>query len=404
MTYTDTPLNMQAAKYVVFILIILLYFLWGILRKRFSGDIKTIERISLVVYAILICYPVLLFIFNPKPYFIETAIFFIMLIPALAYKPVDISVKSLSNQFIIFIWISIVWEIMQIALYHLAGRLPALAWATAASVRYGSIWDDPNGYAVFMSFMIPFVYFRYYRQPWLMAGLEGILLVFLILTQSMTGMAALCLSLLMGGGILILGRAADKKTLLGLLAVVPIFLLMITFYYFSSPLPADVMEEKSQSIEGHKAAWLVMQDYLSGEGSLSASKPNELRPWRQNRILKQLGDRVTIPARWFVQTESGYVNIVINIGWFYLLIYLMAGFLGLIMLYQVLLHEYSGPGLDLFYAAYFFIIGYFLALLNLPLEEIFPINILMVVSLLIGHVAWVKRKEFLYSSLQGAAS
>ncbi|MGE5392024.1 MAG: hypothetical protein ACM3PE_13280 [Deltaproteobacteria bacterium] len=307
--------------------------------------------------------------------------------------------KMLSDQFIIFIWISIVWEIVQIALYHLTGRLPALAWGTAASVRYGSIWDDPNGYAVFMIFMVPFIYFRYYRRPWMMAGLEGILLVFLILTQSMTGMATLCLSLVFGVGLLILGRAAHKKALLGLLAVVPVFLLMVTLYHFSNPPSADVVEGKNRSIQEHKSAWLMLQGYLSGDGNFNSDlKPAEVRSRQQDRPPKHLGDRLDNPVRRFVQTESGYVNIFINTGWFYLLMYLIAGAIGLITLYQALLKEYSGPGLDLCYGAYFFIIGYYVALLNLPLEQIFPINILMVVSLLIAHFA----RSRIYS-LQGVA-
>ena len=101
-----------------------------------------------------------------------------------------IEAKMLDKTFEIFVYISIVYELIQILLYYAIGRLPALAYDTGVitDVRYGSVWDDPNGFGIFLLFLIPYSFLKF-------KGMKKIIIVtilvgLLVLTWSLTAFLA----------------------------------------------------------------------------------------------------------------------------------------------------------------------------------------------------------------------
>lgn len=74
--------------------------------------------------------------------------------------------------------------------------------------------------------------------------------------------------------------------------------------------------------------------------------------------------------------ESGYLNLVSNFGLIYLLVYLAMGAIAISRYYRLLLSPTSSFDTKAFAsAAFLFLVSVHVALINLPFETIFPINL-----------------------------
>ena len=184
-TYSDTPLAFQLLKYAILGCLLLVL----VLQFRVTTRIPYRNRKIFLITALLIVQFIVLGGLSKNLDAISTAL---ILVPILFYvRCGDLpSLSKVEKILMVFWWFSFTYELLQIALYVVFKRLPALAYPTGkiTDVRFGGAWDDPNGYALFTLFYL-FYFLVKYR------GIKqfcyvGATLLMLILTWSGTGFIA----------------------------------------------------------------------------------------------------------------------------------------------------------------------------------------------------------------------
>lgn len=270
-TYAETPFAIQMLKYVLLAGILLCMFL-SVFNKNLSGR----HKIPLFLIGFLILQNIYAFFVTSS---INSLIAIMCLLPAFPILAVseEIDIEPMKNVLNVFLYFTIFYEFVQIILFATKGRLPALGWATGklTDVRFGGAWDDPNGFALLLSFYLPYTFysFRGFKRGVLLL----ILFVFLILTWSMTGIVAffavwmVCIIAKISkikfhfslakflGGI-----AAFVVLCIGLAAVTVYFWDYIVFF----------LQAKQESIQQHLEGWKVDLSF----GLLSGLQPNGERP------------------------------------------------------------------------------------------------------------------------------
>lgn len=147
-----------------------------------------------------------------------------------------------------FLLIAIVVEAVQVVLFRVSGRLPALAYEGSVSVRFGSILDDPNTWGILTALLLPIAWLNYRNNRIWRLLIVGVLLSMLILTQSITGIIATVVAV----GVLLTARDALGRfespffviSLVGLAALVANRIGLTS-------IVNQVLETKQGSIEQH---------------------------------------------------------------------------------------------------------------------------------------------------------
>ncbi|MNL22724.1 hypothetical protein D3C87_1440820 [compost metagenome] len=227
-------------------------------------------------------------------------------------------------------------------------------------MRFGSIWDDPNGFAFVLTFLIPFVLAT--RMSHLYRGLlTGILLLAMLLTQSLTGIFSFAVALISGVFLLALllrtpGYWKQGFSLVMLYALGAILALTVII---KLPIFQEFLYLKSGSIDDHLRTMGAIHDatlvnYLG------------LRP----------ADRVS---------ETGYINLVYNFGVLYFLAYVaMLGY-SLVRLMRKIRENQGQGGVEVYYGAFFYVLSFAVGMLNLPLDSVFPLNLILVACILVSY-------------------
>ena len=358
-TYQDTPFVLAITKYVLVLILLLYYFM----RASISQDLvknNLSEAIGFVVVLYLFAHAFLGAILSKNVYLLEAGLFFVVILPIYVFRFSGISMSKLSKYVAYFIYLSIVFELLQIILFYSFGRLPALAYKDSLLVRFGSIWDDPNGFSFVITFLLAFVVYSGYRY---VKKVVLILILFsmLLITQSFTGIAATVGAFVAGNWILIFFEKNKKtlkyitySTLFGIICVASIF------YLINTDLFAGIMFLKSDSISEHLSVIQVLEN--AGPLQLLGLSPYGL------------------------YGESGYINILLNFGFIYLLLYLSIGVITVIRIVKAINKHKNKPGTEIFYGMLYFVIAFYIGMLNLPLETVFPLNLLLVVFYVLAYV------------------
>lgn len=252
--------------------------------------------------------------------------------------------KELNKVFFVFLYACLAFQIFQYWNFFYFERLPALAYYDSISVRFGGVWDDPNGFALWLSFLIPFAFISI-RNKFFRISVLFTLLIFLISTQSLTGI----FSFLGASSIIFIFsrrniyNAFFKGVIILTLSCLTVVLILGIFDDFFKLF----WELKSGSVDGHAESfdltkfgiWQFLG--LSGDGMLG---------------------------------ESGYVNIFYSSGaLFSILLFSLIGFVFYLILVSLpFIKIYCRSSLPYI----FFWISVSIAMINLPVETIFPINIL----------------------------
>lgn len=361
-TYSDTPLFLQILKYILFIATIGIYTVLSLsARGPHFPRYNLGWWMTMILVAWLVIQSVIVTIITSNLIHIQSMIFLVTLVPLMFY-PYSFTIKLTSIERFLrwFVYIATGVSVLQEVLFITVGRLPALAWPTLHSFRFGSLWDDPNGFAIFLSFIIPFIYFSSIRRSWKIL-LIAINLVSLMATQSFTGIFANFASLLLVTGCLFLRPVAHQQArrigLIYLYLTIAAIAGLTALILLNNKLDLTnvairYIAFKQGSINGHTASWLVMKNL--GMPTVLGLKPTGF-----------FG-------------ESGFVDLLVNFGVFALLAYvsfLIAIFWKTI---KVLRTYYDQPGIAVFYGAAFFLAAYSVAMVNLPLQIVFPVNLLFV--------------------------
>ena len=252
-TYLATPFFFQLLKFVL-LAIIIFCMLLSILHKKMYPQkpylfLAIVIFIVQEIYAFLLCGATknitALMCFLPA--------FFVLL------DSQKIRINWLDTIFLIFLYFTILYELIQIVLFVAIGRLPALGYPDGGitNVRFGGPWDDPNGFSIMLSFLIPYAYCKFRKfKRWIIVIT---LCVFLVLTWSMTGIACF-----VGVCLLCLGYKAvhwngyNAKSLMVILSVILLTIACIgVLYYANLDKINEFLSDKSGSFQGHLDSWNI---------------------------------------------------------------------------------------------------------------------------------------------------
>jgi len=248
------------------------------------------------------------------------------------------------------VWIFLIVDVVQYLFFYFFNRLPALAYEGSVSVRFGSLQDDPNGYAFLMS---SFYFIGYYYRGIIRCFFYVLFIVNILLTISFTGIASVSLAIAL---VILL---SSKMTLNKLMLYVSFFMASIVIVVIALQLPIvnKIILTKQGSIEQHAHLFLDLTR-LSFTDVFGLS-----------------------PSGW--TAESTYINIMLNFGviiacLFYLLvvsiIYRYCRYLARMKVkYKCIKKE---PVYILGLCALSFSLSIFIGGVNLPLEVVFPVNAL----------------------------
>ncbi|MFQ1933233.1 hypothetical protein ACK350_07150 [Aeromonas veronii] len=256
--------------------------------------------------------------------------------------------KHFHSLFLISFFVLFVVNCIQVVLFISLGRLPALAWKGSLSVRFGSIFDDPNGFAIILS-LFSFLYFGLKR--FITKFIFVLMFLFCLLsTQSLTGVASVFISfmvVLFYRGFVLRERSSfNSFVLLSFLMLTSTVVVGVWFYSYVE----NFLLIKSGSIAEHAKSTLFMDgmtfyDYFIGE---------------------PLG-----PV-----AESTYLNMLANFGLFFLFLYV------LMILYVIrqglksLAQAGSMIEKNIYSSLVCFVLCVSLSGVNLPMMSVFPVNYL----------------------------
>ncbi|MGC8774379.1 MAG: hypothetical protein ACP5R6_03840 [Chlorobaculum sp.] len=333
---------MQVGKYF---LMFALLFLW-LFRLRLCGygvKLGVVAVLFLCFYIMILLYSAIVSTYAGNINHFESFFLFLLGIPYLIVggKGFD---KVLVNIVDWFIVINAAFFLVEWLLFLISGRLPALAVKDSFNVRFGGLWDDPNGMGIFMSFILPYIYFR--GRGWFMVVLFFINFIALLTTQSMTAIAMFFVGVFLLQIVIYLSKGVSERFFSFGLTVafsfVAFFVFLLLFIYGHYSIFVRYMAFKQvSSIGGHLNSLSILKNISFGAF---------------------LG---FMPSGYF--GESGYVNIVVNFGLFVLLFVLAFMFLAL----------YAAIKLRYFPVALFMLV-FMMSMVNLPLLNVFPVNLIYV--------------------------
>jgi hypothetical protein len=355
--YRDTPLGLVFGKYLLAAAIMACAVIFGAFPL---SRMKVRKPIYLAVYAYLAVIPITHGLMAKDVQLVESGVFFFVPMVFHLLEKKSISCRMINSLIRYALFIAIGVDIIQIALFFLVGRLPALAWPGSMSVRFGSFLDDPNGFGVLIALFAGFAIAGY--SGWKRAALICALSVCLLASQSLTALLVVPVAALLCALTFMISQ--PKSILRGMLISVSAVALIAVVTYPYHQAIIDLLQvigsEKSLSIMGHARSL----DVLASKG-----------------LIDYLGFNPT-----GYTGESGYVNLAANFGIVYVLIYLGIGLVTIFKCCRRLADSAASPSMRAFAgAAFCFLIAAYATTINLPLEEVFPINLLTV--LIIGLVS-----------------
>lgn len=374
-TYQDTPLVLKLGKYFILSGVLIFYICCSCLSSHANKSRR--GGVFVFVSGCLAVQPIVMhFSAGSEQYLhasnhLELAFFFLVLFCLLLLNRTGFSKARLNRQFLVFLYWAVLFSIVQMALFLVLGRLPALAYENSLSVRFGSIWDSPNSFGVFLSFLIPFAYVQF--NGYARYVMAGFLLILLLLTQSLTAIASFVLTLVLGGTLICFRLNDGVKWLKSALMFVIAFVVILAFAMIS--LIRDVLlqflETKKGSIDDHSDMFKVVSEHISAKTILGVSGETLL-------------------------TESAWITLFLNYGAFY-----VALFLG-VLIYAIfkLSKEVSFDRREqsTVVGFYYFLICFGVASFNLPLVYMFPVNLFCVLGIFVALVGCHRQSKVCVSN------
>lgn len=359
-TYADTPLVLQLAKYLIFASILYLTALLA-LKVKERPLIRSSQAVELALYVYIFIVSLLAAYLGKSDYMAQTGLFFCSLV--LVYiVPIEINGKVISRIIHWFLYLSILVDAYQIFMYYTKGRLPALAYEGSVNIRFGSIWDDPNGFALILAFLLPFYWVAKHRT---ISKIMISIAIFIMLgfTLSMTGAASVVGSLIAGTALIQLHQKNTSGLFkMGAAMALAIITLFAGYKLFLEDLPfvQQFLFEKQGSIELHMnyAAQLEMSHLMQIVSMTPVGK----------------------------FSESGYINMIVNFGTIYLMFYVIVGLLTIRRLLRIIKDNKNTPYKEIYYGALYFVIAFLIGMSNIPYDVVFPLNLIFVVCIMLSYV------------------
>lgn len=329
-TYIDTPLYLQVGKYLLLLFVIGFLCIRGV-----CSDASKINLKVLVVIFFIITYSIIKFVIYDSLEFVNQLPSYVL--PIMFVSLIDkVELKALNNPIKWLLIISLCVNLLQVSLYFLYGRLPALAYENSVSVRFGSFLDDPNGFAILCFLLVGWGHVFLCKKVFVRACVQSMLFITILLTQSLT---AIAISVLVYGFL----YCRDKYI------IIFTFLSICVFLYFNLyERLLLIFELKQGSIDQHADVSLILDDI--------------------SRVLFG-GDYSPTESWWIFSLNTNGVLITVSV--FLWCIY------SIFKCYS--LYRLAGddlPSRAVSFSIFIFSIAFFMASFNLPLFDVFPINFL----------------------------
>lgn len=359
-TYSDTPLWLSSGKYIIIfatfglMLFVLAMYKYKVKPHGVSVAVRQDRKNDsiYVVLSMLFClYAMSVTVLSWDAYAFEAVCFFPVFIFILIGRyDREKLFNKIFNILKISAWIFLFYDLIQYLLFYFFNRLPALAYAGSVSVRFGSLQDDPNGYAFLLAalYFVGMFYYGYKKTIFYL-----LYAINLLLTISFTGMASVMLSIV---AVMTLSIPVSFTKLVTawfslVFGVIAIMLLS------QLPILQNILSTKQGSIDQHANLFSA----LSNIGIPDVFGLN--------------------PPGWIA--ESAYVNILLNFG--IIVTLAMYGMvITIIYRFSQFLKSYkkhfryikNDPTYILGLCALTFCVSVFIGGINLPLEVVFPVNAL----------------------------
>lgn len=356
-TYSDTPVGLQVGKYVLVALVVV----GAAFAARMSGT--SIPLIAGRENAIASMGLLVMSFFSLFKGLATGATDLITLAFVLATGVVlssmslrwNLDAARLSRFISFYAVVCVAANAVEIALYRFTGRLPSLGYEGSVSVRFGSVLDDPNGFAVMVALLVPVVFIGWRRHSFWRFVFVASLLASLVLTQSFTGIVAVVIAALVGY-VALHSRSANR---LLLLLVVAFALALATWAFTTgSQLFTAVLGTKGGSITLHAGS-------LSELASL---------PFPAYLGLGDVNQGI----------ESSYVYLLANVGLPFTIAFILVGLGAAGALRRRILAAADGEDTSLYSGFFYFILAMLVASVNLQLVTVFPLNLLYVLGIAIA--------------------
>ena len=238
-SYTDTPFNWQIGKYIILTIVLSFLYIKNKYKVKQSWLFSTLLIVALFILVINILNTILY-----KEFFtdeLEYLFFFFLLFP-LAFINEDVLkyiIEKLDSVLLITSLFLVASNLFVISNFVLTGRLPALAYQ-GLIVRFGGLWDDPNGFGFICVFLF---FWNYLRKNFLLASL---LLFCIGSTLSISSIVVFLMSLIYWSKVT-LGKMSKKMLVLITVISVAGFLFISTFL----DRIINLLQYKIKSAESH---------------------------------------------------------------------------------------------------------------------------------------------------------
>jgi hypothetical protein len=348
-TYADTPAWLSAGKYVLIAGVATL-FVAGV--RLAHKALELYKPFYGLMYVYLCVAPVLYGLLIKSMETVESGFFFA--IPTLVHLAAQRKVKAtvFSRFFVAAALLAIVTDTLQVTAFLTWGRLPALAFEHSFLVRFGGYWDDPNGFGVFLAFLLPFSTEHWSGSRIRMPVVIG-LATCLLLTQSLTAIVAISCALAMLYATRVVKERGIQWSSIGWGTAFCVICAVALCWGWNAlaDLSGNYVSLRIDSINGHTEPAVAELSQFS---------------W-----LSLLGLWPVMPM-----TESGYVNMLGSCGLVYFLVFALVAISATAYYAHCSLNFSQPPRARAFFAGSFcFLIAFCVAEFNLPVDRIFPLNL-----------------------------
>lgn len=353
-TYSDTPAWIALGKYLLLAVILALAAFW----RSLGPPVRLPRPPVLMAYLFLLIVPVVAGLAVERPELVESGVFFAVPLFLFTFTGWRVSVQRLDRLLVWAVYLGLAVEALQIALFLAVGRLPALAFKDSIMVRFGSFLDDPNGWAIIGTWLFFFTVHRW--GGWKRVLLAGGLVLTIVLTQSLTGLAIFVLASCLFGTVLIFSRAATffRAMVTVLVALTLVGAVVVRFSSEIVMAYSLFMATKRGSIQGHAGVFDVLT--LVTPLGLLGVHPSE--------------------TAW---GESAYVNALVNLGLVYVVAFVWVGVSAMVYYFRLFRRPGASTELRAFAAgALAMLVAVYFGSLNLPYMEVYPVNLFA--ALLLG--------------------
>lgn len=369
-TYSDTPLWLQAAKYVL-LFPLLGYALVRTRLHRWAFSTAELAIAALAGYAGL--FGAAMALSGAEYGFTLVQIAFALTF-ALLFAQQDVTRGTFGTVFKCLQWffaLSLLAYAAQLFLYFAFARLPALGYV-GSFPRFGGVWDDPNSAAAIFVFMIPWAFVER-GFSWFALAVGGVSMAAILLSQSLTtyGTTIVVLAVVVLGfyrSMPLYTRALVMVFSLVAGAVLVVLLGFIALQTVDLTI-AGIIKSSDAILASKFGSIAVRQDSYQFALDISPLTLLGIDP------LNEFG-------------ENQWLNLAANIGLPFAIAFAVLQILTLRNLWQWANSLNDGRPRAIVVGMFSYYLWFFLLQVNIPASQIFPINIL---AAIFAGMSWAWR-------------